>query len=235
MRIRTTIAATAAGGPGARRTGSRACDRDPDRGARRRVREVDFTVPNERDGSAGTSRSGAGSRSVPSATPQVHPGWSLETETESPEDEVELFGETITEGVSEVIWTGEEAPLPDGYLEVFGLEVKLPATEGETIVFPVIQSTRKGAIRWIGVPAEGETEDDLESPAPAVVLTAAEESEHGGDAQADAAGEESAEAERAGGRRALRRRRRLERARDRRPRRRRPRAVDGRHGAGAVP
>ena len=45
---------------------------------------------------------------------------------------------------------------------------------------------REGETRWIQIPAEGETEEDLENPAPAVTLTA-EEEEHDAAAEEDAA------------------------------------------------
>jgi periplasmic copper chaperone A len=109
---------------------------------------------------------------VPQATPEVHPGWSLTTR-EGPKDEVELHGETITRGVSEVIWTAEDAPLPAHYLDRFAISVKLPASEGETVYFPTVQKCEKGQTGWIEIPAEGESAEELESPAPQVTLTAA--------------------------------------------------------------
>ncbi len=65
------------------------------------------------------------------------------------------------------------------------MSLKMPAGKpGESIYFPTIQKCEQGETRWIQIPAEGESEDDLESPAPAVVLTAAE-GEHGGGAAAE--------------------------------------------------
>lgn len=109
---------------------------------------------------------------VPQATPEVHPGWSLETR-EGPKEEVELHGETITRGVSEVIWTAEGEPLPPHYLDRFAISVKLPPAEGETVYFPTVQRCEKGETAWIEIPAEGESAEELEEPAPAVTLTAA--------------------------------------------------------------
>jgi periplasmic copper chaperone A len=148
--------------------------------------KLDFSVPHGCDGSATTRLRVQIPESVPSATPQVHPGWSLDTK-EGPKDKVELHGETITEGVSQVIWTAEDAPLPDHYLDVFGMSVKLPANEGETLYFPAIQECEKGETRWIQIPAEGETSDDLSEPAPAVTLTTAEQ--EGAEASQSAASE----------------------------------------------
>lgn len=117
--------------------------------------------------------------SVPSVTPQVHPGWEVST-TDGPKDAVELHGETVTSGVKEVVWTAADAgPLPDKRLDVFGMSVKLPAGKaGDPVYFPTVQQCVKGKTAWIQIPQPGESEDDLESPSPAVVLTASE-GEHG--------------------------------------------------------
>ena len=110
---------------------------------------------------------------VPSVTPQVHPGWEVTTR-EGPKDAVELHGETVTRGVEEVIWTATEAdPLPSDRLDLFGMSVKLPAGKaGDPVYFPVVQECVKGESAWIQVPRAGEAEEDLESPSPAVTLTA---------------------------------------------------------------
>jgi periplasmic copper chaperone A len=137
---------------------------------------LDFVVPHGCDGSPTTSLTVQFPESVPAVTPEAVPGWDLSTE-EGPKDEVELFGETITKGVSEVTWTATGEPLADDQLLRFGAEAKLPATEGETLYFPTIQKCERGETRWIQIPAEGEDPESLESPAPAVTLTAADEEE----------------------------------------------------------
>jgi periplasmic copper chaperone A len=117
--------------------------------------------------------------SVPSVTPAVNPLWDVATK-EGKKDKVELHGETITRGVSEVTYTAKQ-PLPADRLDLLTMSVKLPAgEEGESIYFPTLQSCEKGQNRWIQIPAEGESADELESPAPAVVLTAAEGGHGGG-------------------------------------------------------
>lgn len=144
--------------------------------------KLDFQVPHGCEGSPTKVVRVQVPRSVPSVTPQVHPGWEVTTK-EGPKDPVDLHGEEVTEGVSEVIWTATSAPpLPDDRLDVFGLSLKLPAREeGETVYFPSIQECERGSERWIQVPAEGESEDDLDAGAPSVVLTAAEDGHGGGD------------------------------------------------------
>ena len=115
--------------------------------------------------------------SVPTATPQVNPGWNITTK-EGKKDKVDLHGETITRGVSEIIYTAKQ-PLPADRMDVMGASLKLPAgKEGDSVYFPTIQECKQGETRWIQIPAEGQSEEELEDPAPAVVLTAAE-GEHG--------------------------------------------------------
>jgi periplasmic copper chaperone A len=112
---------------------------------------------------------------VPSVTPQVHPGWEVTTK-EGPKEAVELHGETVTRGVKEVVWTATEAePLPSDRLDLFGMSVKLPAGKaGDPVHFPTVQECVKGESAWIQIPQAGESEADLESPAPTVTLTAAD-------------------------------------------------------------
>jgi periplasmic copper chaperone A len=110
--------------------------------------------------------------SVPSVTPQRTPFWNISTK-EGDKDPVELHGEEITRGTSEVTFTAKQ-PLDPHQLDVLSLSVKLPAGDaGETIYFPTIQECAEGRTGWIQIPAAGESADELESPAPAVVLTAA--------------------------------------------------------------
>jgi periplasmic copper chaperone A len=111
--------------------------------------------------------------SVPSVTPAVNPLWDVATK-EGKKDKVELHGETITRGVSEVTYTAKQ-PLPADRLDLLTMSVKLPAgEEGESVYFPTIQRCEQGQTRWIQIPAEGESAEELEEPAPAVVLTAAD-------------------------------------------------------------
>jgi periplasmic copper chaperone A len=126
--------------------------------------------------------------SVPTATPAVHPLWTVKTK-EGKKDPVEMHGEKITSGVSEVIYTAKR-PLPADRLDSFPISLKMPAgEEGESIYFPTIQKCSEGETRWIQVPAEGESADELEEPAPAVVLTAAE-GEHGSSGGSNDKGDE---------------------------------------------
>lgn len=124
--------------------------------------------------------------SVASVTPALTPNWTIATK-EGKKDPVELHGEKITRGISEVTYSAKQ-PLPPDRLDFLPMSLKMPAGKpGESIYFPTIQKCVRGETRWIQIPAEGESEDDLESPAPALVLTAAE-GEHGGGTEVSTAG-----------------------------------------------
>jgi periplasmic copper chaperone A len=134
---------------------------------------IAFQVPHGCEGSPTTQVRIQIPPSVPSVTPAVHPLWEVDTK-KGKKDPVELHGEQITRGVSEVIYTARR-PLPPDRLALLPISVKLPAGKpGEPVYFPTIQTCSKGETRWIQIPAEGESEEDLESPAPAVTLQAAE-------------------------------------------------------------
>jgi uncharacterized protein YcnI len=156
---------------------------------------LEFTVPHGCDGSPTTSLRVKVPRTVPSVTPGRHPLWTLETK-QGRKQKTELHGETITRGISEVTWTATQ-PLEDKQLDVLRMSVRLPATAGETVWFPVIQECAEGQTRWIQIPAEGQSPDDLDEPAPGVELTAAEggHGETEDAASADPAEEESQETE----------------------------------------
>lgn len=133
-----------------------------------------FGVPHGCDGSPTTRLRVQVPRSVASVTPQVNPGWIITTK-EGPKDPVELHGERVDRGISEVIYTAKQ-PLADGRLDQLGMSVKLPpGAAGEAIPFPALQTCAEGETAWIQVPAEGESPEDLEEPAPALTLTAGED------------------------------------------------------------
>jgi uncharacterized protein YcnI len=126
-----------------------------------------FQVPHGCDGSGTVSLAVQIPAGVVSVKPQVKAGWEITIEEGALPEPVDYFGETLTEGVLSVTWTG--GPLEDRYMDEFGMSVKLPNTEGP-LFFPAIQTCEQGETAWIQIPAEGQTEEDLEEPAPAVVL-----------------------------------------------------------------
>lgn len=134
---------------------------------------LDFAVPHGCDDSGTTEVRVQVPEEVPIALPEPEAGWNLETKS-GPKEETEVFGETITEGVSEVIWS-TDTPLPSDYVQRFTIEARMPAgEEGDVLYFPTVQTCEEGKTAWVQTPAEGETSEDLDEPAPEVVLTAPE-------------------------------------------------------------
>jgi uncharacterized protein YcnI len=98
---------------------------------------------------------------------QAKPGWETELVTGTLPEPIESEGQTITEGVTEVIWRG--GPLSNDNYDDFGLTMRLPNTPGETLHFRTIQDCEEGELAWIEIAAEGEEEP--EHPAPAIAIT----------------------------------------------------------------
>jgi periplasmic copper chaperone A len=176
MRLRTTLVLSAATGVmtlAAAGTAAAHITANPPEGPSDGYATVSFQVQHGCEESPTTQVRIQIPPSVPSVTPSVHPLWDVATK-EGKKEKVELNGETITRGVSEVIYTAKQ-PLPPDRLDSFAISLKLPAgKEGDTVYFPTIQKCVQGQTRWIQIPAEGESAEDLEEPAPAIVLTTAE-------------------------------------------------------------
>ena len=103
--------------------------------------------------------------------PMPKAGWELETVTGPYANAYDNHGTPVTEGVTEIIWSGGD--LPDAWYEEFIFRGTLSAdlAPGTTLYFPVVQECPEGAAeRWIEIPAEGEDGHDLDSPAPGVRL-----------------------------------------------------------------
>lgn len=107
---------------------------------------------------------------VVSVKPELVPGWEYETVVGEFSEPVMLHGEEITEGVREVRWF-DGPPIPDEAFQEFGLSVRLPDAEGETLYFPVVQSCEEGEHAWVERPADDGSAEELEEPAPALTLT----------------------------------------------------------------
>jgi uncharacterized protein YcnI len=107
---------------------------------------------------------------VISAKPMPKAGWTLETVNGAYARSYDDHGTPITEGVQEVIWSGGN--LPDGVHDEFVFSVYLTPdlAPGAMLYFPVIQQCGTASNAWIEVPADGQTEDDLQLPAPGLKL-----------------------------------------------------------------
>jgi uncharacterized protein YcnI len=116
---------------------------------------------------------------VKEVAPEDEPGWRLTTKG----------GE---ESVREVTWTTTRVPLDPHHLGRFGMSLALPDGQpGDVVYFPTVQRCEQGVTRWIETPAAGGSEEDLQNPAPAITLTAADDEGHGeaeGDGSASSEG-----------------------------------------------
>jgi uncharacterized protein YcnI len=104
-------------------------------------------------------------------TPQAVPGWTVETVSVETEP-YELYGSTLTERTSVVRWTG--GALEDHQYLDFGISAIFPDEPGE-FAFPAVQGCGDQETAWIEIPADGQTEDDMEHPAPTIEVVAAGE------------------------------------------------------------
>lgn len=131
------------------------------------------SVPHGCDGSPTTKVSIKIPEEFTSVTPTVNPNWTAQkvmTKLATPVKD--SHGNEITERVGEVVYTAK-TPLPDDFRDKFELSAKLPDKPGK-LVFPTVQTCAKGETAWVEVAKDGQSEDDLESPAPGFEVTAAD-------------------------------------------------------------
>jgi uncharacterized protein YcnI len=102
--------------------------------------------------------------------PQPKAGWQLTTTKGKLATPITgEHGETISETVREVQWSGGR--LPGDQYDEFAFRAKLPNKPGATIYIPVVQECETGANRWIEIPEAGKTRRDYKQPAPDLRLT----------------------------------------------------------------
>ena len=107
---------------------------------------------------------------------QPVPGWTHKiTRSKLPQPR-NVFGERVTDYVSGIEWRGRIAV---GEFQEFGVSMRLPkqGTFGDHVVFPALQTYANGeVVRWIQKPETPDGSfDDLDEPAPHVLLSSAEE------------------------------------------------------------
>jgi uncharacterized protein YcnI len=101
--------------------------------------------------------------------PQPKPGWDLTTTVgKLPQPYDAGHGRILTEGVTEVSWSGGK--LPDDHYDEFAIRMQLPRQPG-TLWFPIVQDCEKGVHRWIEIPAAGKSMDDYKEPAARLTVT----------------------------------------------------------------
>lgn len=127
------------------------------------------------------------------ATPTAKANWEVKKVTEELDEPKTLEnGTTITERVSQIVYTADE-PLPDGVRETFTIGVDLPDSAGETLAFPTLQTCQEGQTDWAQIPEEGQDDHSLEAPAPTLEITKASASDGHGHGAEEGQGTESGE------------------------------------------
>lgn len=130
---------------------------------------------------------------VNAVTPTRNPLYDVTKQMQTLDEPItDAHGNTITERVESVVYTARTA-LPDGYRDSFELQLQLPETPGETLVFPVIQTCEEGETPWVEVPTDGQDPDELERPAPTVTITEATDGGHGEEAAVESSGSSDVE------------------------------------------
>ncbi|MGO4527201.1 DUF1775 domain-containing protein [Microvirga sp. 2MCAF35] len=99
--------------------------------------------------------------------PMPKAGWKLETAKGSYVKAYQLYGEAVSEGVTDIVWTGS---LDDAFYDEFVFQARFTDAfqPGATVYFPVVQECDGATAEWTQVPAAGEDPHSLQSPAPGV-------------------------------------------------------------------
>lgn len=107
---------------------------------------------------------------VISVKPMPKPGWTVETVVGEYENSYDYYGQSLSEGVKEIIWTGQ---LEDAHYDEFVFRAKLHSTlePEQTLYFATIQECADGQNTWVEIPVDGQNSHDLKKPAPGLFLT----------------------------------------------------------------
>lgn len=111
-----------------------------------------------------------------SVKPMPKAGWELTTVKGAYKNTYENHGAKVTEGVTEITWSGGN--LPDEFYDEFVFRGTIAGSlEADTMLyFPTVQLCANGEVNWIEIPVEGQPEP--EGPAPGVKLIKAGEHHH---------------------------------------------------------
>ena len=140
---------------------------------------LNVRVPNERDEASTTQVRVRFPPGFYSVSYEPVAGWSVTLKRRKLRTPAEQFGETVTEEVDTVTFTGAGRTLGPGQFTDFGLSLATPDKPDPTLTFKALQTYDHGeVVRWIGPP-------DAEEPAPQVTLSATEEEEPAGENDAE--------------------------------------------------
>ena len=127
-------------------------------------------VPHGCDGAATTSIKLRIPEGYFNVKPMPKAGWTIETVKGPYGKSYELHGSTITEGVTEITWSG--GPLPDDFYDEFAIRGALASdlAEGTVLSFPIVQLCGAVAEAWIDTSGA----EEAEKPAPFLTITPAQ-------------------------------------------------------------
>jgi uncharacterized protein YcnI len=102
------------------------------------------------------------------AKPMPKAGWQLDVISGPYSASVTNGDATVTEGPTEVRWSGGD--LPDAFYDEFVVRGTLASSlqPGTRLFFPIIQQCGDASEDWIEIPVEGHSEPEM--PAPGVLL-----------------------------------------------------------------
>jgi uncharacterized protein len=141
---------------------------------------VDFKVPNERDNASTTKLEVNFPTDHPLASvmPEPMAGWDIKVTKSKLDKPIDNHGEQLTEAVTKVTWTATGKGIEPGYFEKFPVSIGALPEDADQLVFKAIQTySNKEVVRWIEEQQKGQEEP--ESPAPVLTLSAAEDGHHG--------------------------------------------------------
>ncbi len=103
-------------------------------------------------------------------TPEAPAGWEADTVTGAYPAPVTIGGETLTRGVTQIIWRGGPLPAHDHGAFAFTATLGDSIAPGASVTFPVVQECGGVVVRWIEVPQLGGAGDALQRPAPTITV-----------------------------------------------------------------
>lgn len=114
-----------------------------------------FSVPHGCEGEATTSVALRLPPTIVTADPRPASGWDLVVENEA-------------DGATIATWSG--GSLPDGSVATFRVRLTTPDAPRTMLYIPVVQECEDGRYRWIQIPGDGESYEELATPAPRIAL-----------------------------------------------------------------
>lgn len=105
---------------------------------------------------------------VTRVTPRTIPGWTVSVTRRPLAAPLRLHGQTITETVDTITWSG--GSVPDFAFEQFEFRFAAPAEPGRTLYFPLVQTCASGTEAWDQIPARLQDWGATPKPAPYITL-----------------------------------------------------------------